>query len=61
MSFRFLLCPSSSPTTSIKVVSVPRHSEEKTGLPATTLVFDESNGEAKAVINARSLTAVRTA
>ncbi|KAG8767999.1 hypothetical protein FRC15_005347 [Serendipita sp. 397] len=31
------------------------------GLPATTVVFDEKDGRAKAVVNARELTALRTA
>ena len=48
-------------TTSIKVVSVPRSDADKTGLPATTLVFDEDRGGVRAIMNARALTAVRTA
>ncbi|KZT52470.1 NAD(P)-binding protein [Calocera cornea HHB12733] len=46
--------------TAMKVVSVPLgHSQE--GLPATTIVMDEESGRVRAVVNARSLTAVRTA
>ncbi|KIJ54567.1 hypothetical protein M422DRAFT_58082 [Sphaerobolus stellatus SS14] len=48
------------PTTCIKVVAVPRRSGEG-GLPATTLVMDEITGSLDAVVNARSLTALRTA
>ncbi|KAI9461397.1 NAD-P-binding protein [Russula earlei] len=47
--------------TAIKVVSVPSVAGDTRGLPATTLVLDENTGAAKAVINARSLTALRTA
>ncbi|KAH9961972.1 NAD-P-binding protein [Russula dissimulans] len=47
--------------TAIKVVSVPSAPGDTRGLPATTLVLDENTGTAKAVINARSLTALRTA
>jgi ornithine cyclodeaminase/alanine dehydrogenase-like protein (mu-crystallin family) len=47
--------------TSIKIVSVPSVPGDTRGLPATTLVLDEDTGAAKAVINARSLTALRTA
>ena len=47
--------------TAIKVVSVPSAPGDTRGLPATTLVLDENTGTAKVVINARSLTALRTA
>ncbi len=47
--------------TAIKVVSVPSVPGDTRGLPATTLVLDEKTGAAKALINARSLTALRTA
>ena len=62
--------------TSVKVVSVPTgkipYQTGKTnargnlkakndGLPATTLVLDETSGRVKAIVNARSLTALRTA
>ena len=47
--------------TTIKVVSVPSVPGDTRGLPATTLVLDESTGATKAIINARSLTALRTA
>ncbi|KAH8114580.1 NAD-binding protein [Phellopilus nigrolimitatus] len=46
--------------TTIKVVSVPLGNHAG-GLPATTLVLDEQTGAVKAVVNARSLTALRTA
>lgn len=47
--------------TAIKVVSVPSVSGDKRGLPATTLVLDENTGATKAVVNARTLTSLRTA
>jgi ornithine cyclodeaminase/alanine dehydrogenase-like protein (mu-crystallin family) len=47
--------------TAIKVVSVPSVSGDNRGLPATTLVLDENTGATKAVINARTLTPLRTA
>ena len=47
--------------TAIKIVSVPTVPGDTRGLPATTLVLDENTGAVKAVINARSLTALRTA
>ena len=47
--------------TVIKVVSVPSVSGDDRGLPATTLVLDEKTGATKAVVNASSLTALRTA
>jgi ornithine cyclodeaminase/alanine dehydrogenase-like protein (mu-crystallin family) len=43
----------------VKMVSVPNDSSD--GLPATTTVFDETTGNLRAVINARSLTALRNA
>jgi ornithine cyclodeaminase/alanine dehydrogenase-like protein (mu-crystallin family) len=46
--------------TAVKVVSVPTLGSLN-GLPATTLVMDEVSGGVKAVVNARNLTAVRTA
>lgn len=46
--------------TAIKIVSVPSRGQ-RDGLPATTILLDEETGEAKAVVNARALTAVRTA
>ena len=46
--------------TAVKIVSVPT-SERSNGLPATTLVVDEASGGVKAVVNARNLTAIRTA
>jgi ornithine cyclodeaminase/alanine dehydrogenase-like protein (mu-crystallin family) len=47
--------------TTIKIVSVPSVPGDTRGLPATTLVLDENTGAVRAVINARSLTALRTA
>jgi len=44
----------------IKVVSVPR-GDVDTGIPATTVVMDDITGGVKAVVNARRLTALRTA
>jgi len=57
-----LFMPSRADTygTTVKVVSVPT-SGGSGGLPATTLVMDEISGGVKAVVNARNLTAVRTA
>lgn len=46
--------------TSIKIVSAPKVSDPR-GLPGTTLVMDESTGGAKAIVNARTLTALRNA
>lgn len=46
--------------TAIKVVSIPSFGGSS-GLPATTLVMDEASGGVKAVVNARNLTAIRTA
>lgn len=51
----------SLPGTTIKVVSVPRSSADARGLPASTLVLDEDTGAVKAIVNARSLTALRNA
>ena len=47
--------------TAIKVVSVPIVPGDQRGLPASTLVLDESTGRIKALVNARSLTALRNA
>ncbi|KAF9483669.1 NAD(P)-binding protein [Pholiota conissans] len=47
--------------TAIKIVSVPSSKDDAKGLPGTTLVLDEHTGAAKAVINARKLTALRNA
>ncbi|KAJ3899142.1 hypothetical protein F5879DRAFT_811416 [Lentinula edodes] len=47
--------------TAIKVVSVPSSSDDKRGLPASTLVLDKHTGAVKAIVNARSLTALRNA
>lgn len=46
--------------TAVKVVSAPTLGELN-GLPATTLLVDEASGGVKALVNARNLTAVRTA
>lgn len=47
--------------TALKIVSVPRNSGDTRGLPASTIVLDESTGAVKAVLNARNLTALRNA
>lgn len=47
--------------TTIKVVSVPLLSGDTRGIPGSTLVLDEKTGATKAILNARSLTALRTA
>ncbi|KAG2113426.1 uncharacterized protein F5147DRAFT_607973 [Suillus discolor] len=47
--------------TSIKVVSIPRHPVDQGGLPASSLVLDETTGGIRAIVNARQLTALRTA
>ena len=47
--------------TTIKVVSVPLLPGDTRGIPASTLVIDEKTGATKALVNARSLTAIRTA
>ena len=47
--------------TSIKTVCVPRSRGDSNGLPASTLVLDEETGAVKAIVNARSLTALRNA
>ncbi|KAI8984628.1 hypothetical protein BDF20DRAFT_860948 [Mycotypha africana] len=47
-------------TTSIKIVSVPTK-DGLSGLPATVMVMDEDTGRVQAVMNADSLTAIRTA
>ncbi|KAF9221153.1 NAD(P)-binding protein [Gyrodon lividus] len=58
-----LFMPSQVPDlgTTIKVVSVPRSPGDKQGLPASTLVLDEMTGCVKAIVNASTLTALRTA
>lgn len=48
-------------TTAIKIVGVPKPACPIPGLPATTLVFDESTGLTRAVVNAAELTGIRTA
>jgi hypothetical protein len=47
--------------TTVKVASVPRNPGDTGGLPASTLVLDEASGAVKAIVNARSLTALRNA
>ncbi|GAA5981730.1 hypothetical protein JCM11641_004228 [Rhodosporidiobolus odoratus] len=49
------------PATAIKVVAVPKPDCRLPGLPATTLLFDESTGLTRAVVNAAELTGIRTA
>lgn len=63
-AFSTLFMPSrlSDCGTSIKVVSMPKiTSQSNNGLPATTLCLDEQTGGVSAVVNARGLTALRTA
>ena len=61
-SYNTLFMPSRVDTygTAIKIVSVPT-SGGSSGLPGTTLVMDEASGGVNAVVNARNLTAIRTA
>lgn len=47
--------------TAIKLVSVPTSAAAPDGLPASTMVIDEETGGVKALVNARSLTALRNA
>ncbi|GLB42664.1 putative ornithine cyclodeaminase/mu-crystallin family protein [Lyophyllum shimeji] len=47
--------------TTLKAVCVPRKSGDTRGLPASTIVLDEDTGAVKAIVNARSLTALRNA
>jgi ornithine cyclodeaminase/alanine dehydrogenase-like protein (mu-crystallin family) len=47
--------------TTIKVVSIPHDPADQGGLPASTLVLDEATGGVRAIVNARQLTALRTA
>ncbi|KAI6032327.1 NAD-binding protein [Pisolithus microcarpus] len=47
--------------TAIKVVSVPTSTDDKRGLPASTVLMDEETGCVKAIVNASALTALRTA
>ncbi|KAF9175963.1 hypothetical protein BGX21_005307 [Mortierella sp. AD011] len=47
-------------TSAIKIVSVPK-TDSKNGLPGVTLVLDNETAEPRGLVNARLLTAVRTA
>jgi len=48
--------------TAVKVVSVPTSVEAALrGLPASTLMMDEVTGSVRAIVNAKNLTAIRTA
>jgi len=61
---RTLIMPSriSSPTAAaVKAVSVPTDPADDRGIPASTLVLDDNSGAVSAILNARSLTALRTA
>lgn len=60
---RALFMPARIPNigTTIKVVSVPLLSGDTRGIPGSTLVLDEKTGSIKALVNARSLTTLRTA
>ncbi|WWD22376.1 hypothetical protein CI109_106867 [Kwoniella shandongensis] len=61
-----LFMPSRAPTsttentTACKIVAVPNGGGGE-GLPASTIIMDESSGRVKALINARKLTALRNA
>ncbi|GAA6060010.1 hypothetical protein JCM10212_001168 [Sporobolomyces blumeae] len=55
------LTTSQGSATSIKVVAVPKPTCRVPGLPATTLLMDESTGRVRAVVNASELTGIRTA
>jgi len=47
--------------TTMKVVCIPRNSGDTRGLPASTILMDEGSGAVRAIVNARSLTALRNA
>ncbi|KAG7086067.1 hypothetical protein E1B28_003587 [Marasmius oreades] len=47
--------------TTMKVVSAPTDASDTGGLPASTIVLDKQSGAVKAIVNARSLTALRNA
>ncbi|KAG9069118.1 hypothetical protein KI688_010013 [Linnemannia hyalina] len=47
-------------TSTVKIVSVPK-TDSKDGLPGVTIVLDNKSGEPRGLVNARLLTAVRTA
>ncbi|THV02044.1 NAD(P)-binding protein [Dendrothele bispora CBS 962.96] len=47
--------------TTMKVVSVPTNPGDLRGLPASTIVLDKNTGGVKAIVNARTLTALRNA
>ncbi len=60
--YKTLFMPSRIATaggTGIKIVSVPNGSGD--GLPASTILIDESTGKINGIINARNLTALRNA
>ncbi|GAA5925507.1 uncharacterized protein JCM15063_005043 [Sporobolomyces koalae] len=56
-----LTTPSQGPATSVKIVSSPKPGHDGQGLPATTLLLDESTGRVRAIVNASDLTGLRTA
>ncbi|KAG0377612.1 hypothetical protein BGX24_005774 [Mortierella sp. AD032] len=47
-------------TSTVKIVSVPK-TDSKDGLPGVSLVLDNKTGEPRGLVNARLLTAIRTA
>ncbi|KAF9082573.1 hypothetical protein BGX23_012321 [Mortierella sp. AD031] len=47
-------------TSTVKIVSVPK-TDSKNGLPGVSIVLDNQTGEPRGLVNARLLTAVRTA
>ncbi|KAH8829256.1 hypothetical protein DL96DRAFT_1668795 [Flagelloscypha sp. PMI_526] len=61
MPARIAFGPSYLAGTTCKIVSVPRSPMDQGGLPGSTLVLDETSGAVKAIVNSRSLTALRNA
>ncbi|KAK7036798.1 hypothetical protein VNI00_011464 [Paramarasmius palmivorus] len=47
--------------TSMKVASVPTSAGDSNGIPGSTIVLDKDSGAVKAIVNSRSLTALRNA
>ncbi|KAF9926365.1 hypothetical protein FBU30_004029 [Linnemannia zychae] len=47
-------------TSTVKIVSIPR-ADSKNGLPGVSVVLDNKTGEPRGLVNARLLTAIRTA
>ncbi|KAF9937195.1 hypothetical protein BGZ65_001719 [Modicella reniformis] len=51
---------STSAVSAVKIVSIPKK-DSKNGLPGVTVVMDNETGEPRGLVNARLLTAIRTA